>query len=111
MKEAARRRVSRIEGGPRADHAEVVGDVGQLGEELADFQAGFAVALEFKWRWIEAAGGALGAEIDRVGPLAGVFFEGRLGVKRIDLRGAAGQEEDDVGPGARGELRLGNHRW
>ena len=72
MKQAASGRVGGVESVHRADDAEIVGEGGEVGEKLADFEAGLAVLLEGEGRRQQAAGGALGAQVDGIGTLAGV---------------------------------------
>ena len=105
MKQAAGGRVGGVEGVHRADDAEVVGERGEVGQQFADFEAGLAVLSEVKGRRQQAAGGALGAQVDGIGALAGVLSQGGLGIEHVDLRRAAGQEQDDVVLRPGGEVR------
>jgi hypothetical protein len=55
------------------------------------------LTAELEGGWEQAAGHALGAKVDGGGALARVLGEERLGVKHVDMRRAAGlEQEDDV---------------
>ncbi len=101
-----------IVGDHGADDAEVVGVAGEVGKQIADFEAGLAVAGEFEWRGEEVAGaGALELGHGEWEGLAGVRFEGGLGVEEVDVGGAAGHEEEDEILGARGEHGGARGEW
>ena len=78
-----------------ADDADVVDALADVGEELADFDAALAVALELEGRLHEGAGLALVAEVAAGHGLAVVLGEHGLGVEAVDVRQAAVHEEED----------------
>ena len=59
----------------------IIRDCGEVGEKFADFKAGLAVLGEGERRGEKAAGGALGAQVDGIGPLARVLLQRGLGVE------------------------------
>lgn len=80
-----------------ADDAEVVGAGGDVGEDVGDFEAALAVALELVGRPHEGAGLAFGAEVFARHGLAMEAVEFGFGVESVDLGGAAvGEDVDDV---------------
>ena len=80
-----------------ADDAEVVGAGGDVGEDVGDFEAALAVALELVWRPHEGAGLAFGAEVFARHGLAMEAVEFGFGVEGVDLgRAAVGEDVDDV---------------
>ena len=81
MKQTAGGSVRGIERVHRVDDAQVVGEGGKVGQKLADFETGPAVLSEGEGGRQQAAGGALGAQVDGVGALAGVALEGGFGVE------------------------------
>ncbi len=97
----------RVVGVHRAQHAEVVGEPGGVGKELADLKAAASVPRVSERRIQEAAGLPLGAELGALGTLPLELREGGLGVHEIGSEGTAIHEEMDhpLGPG--GELRSG----
>ncbi len=105
--EAAGGGVGGVERVHRADDADVVDDGAHLGKKLAEFDAGLAVFGELEGTGEEAAGLALGAEVGGARALAGELFEGGLVVEHVDLRGAAGEEEEDDVLGFAGSTRTG----
>lgn len=89
----------------RANHAQVVGVLGDARKQLADLDAALAVLLERKRRAKGRAGLALGREVQRNGfPVE--LSELGLRVERIDLRRAAVHEQEDHALGLRGQGRF-----
>jgi hypothetical protein len=79
---------------------------GEVREEVADPVAAFAVLGEFPGGGEEVAGGGeLDAGLFEGEGLAVVASQKRLGIERIDVRGAALHEEEDDATGAGGEVR------
>ena len=81
----------------RANDRDVVDRPGDVAKEVADFDAALAVLAEFEGRGQGGAGRALGGQHAAGEQLAGVLFEGGLGVEGIHMRRAAVHEDvDDV---------------
>ena len=76
-------------------HAQVVGALGDMREDLADLQAALAMLGELERRHHQAAGLALGLDAGGRRLLAVVLRQIRLGVEGVDLRRAAVHEEMD----------------
>ena len=92
----------RLEG---TDDAQVVGALGDVCEQLTDLDAAPAVLLELEGAGQRATGLALGLEAERLRDrLAGVLVQGRLGVERVDVAGAAVEEKVDDALGPAGEM-------
>ena len=80
----------------RVDEAEFIDVLGDVGEQVTDPLAGFAVLLETEGAGEQAALGVpQRLAIDQLGPLAGVLLQQRLVVESVDLRGATGHEQLD----------------
>ena len=85
----------------RMNKAEIIYDLADLGENIADPFPALAILLKAKVGGGESAlGVAEGLAIYELGPLASILCEGRLVVERIDLRWAARHKElnDVLGP-------------
>ena len=85
----------------RMDKAEIINDLADLGENIADPFSALAILLKAKvGRGESALGVAEGLAIYELGPLASILCKGRLVVERIDLRWAARHKElnDVLGP-------------
>ena len=94
----------------RADDAQVVDAVAQMGQQVADEDAALAARPEAEWRGIQPAGGAFGADFDVARPLACELVDFGLGVKQVDVRRAAVHEEEDHAFGAGRKVRLRTRR-
>ena len=97
----------------RVDHRQLVGDLGQVREQVGDPQAALAAALEGVVRLVEPPHLAE----ERVGlaealghVLAVVLLQLGLVVERVDLAQAAAEEDVDDVPGLRLEVRAGTAR-
>ena len=90
-----------------ADDAEIVNALADFGEDLADFEAGLAVAFELPGRAHERAAGTVGADLGAGHGLAIVLSQGGLGVEGIYLRHAAIQKQEDDVFGFGGEMGCG----
>ena len=82
-------------GGHGADDAEVIGVLGGVMEEFADFEAAFTVAGEFEGRAEGGAGGSFCFESVEGDRFAVLFREFRFWIEGVDLGGAAIHEEVD----------------
>src|ERR1700683_3451875 len=100
----------------RANDADIVNRLSQLGEDLTDLDAAFAAAAEGEWRAEQIAGLALSLQVAAGDGLAAVLLQHRLGIKRVHLGGAAVEKEKyDVfgrsrkvrGFGGHGRVRAG----
>ena len=112
MKQAARRRVRGVERVHRPDDADVVDRRRDVGQQSADVNAAAAVLLELERRGQQAAGGALGAQIDRRRPLALILQQRGLGIEHVQLRRPARHEQHDVVLGLGWKIRkLRNARF
>lgn len=78
-----------------ADHRDVIDALGDVLENLADFDAALAVFAELEWSWESGTGFTFGAEVFGGERFAGVFGERRFGVEGIDLGGASVHEQVD----------------
>jgi hypothetical protein len=105
MEHAPRLLVIRIGREHRADHAELVGDRREIRQQLAHLDAAPAVLRERESRRQQAGGRPLGAEIGGGRTLTGIFDQRRLRIPQIDLRGAAGHEQEDDALGSWREVR------
>ncbi len=95
-------------GGHGADEGDVVHDLGEVREQLADLHAALAMLLELPGG-AKALGGGLGEVVvfDLAGELPPVVpGEHGLGVEEVHLGGAAHHEERDHGLRPRLEVRL-----
>src|SRR5262249_54162793 len=79
-----------------ANNAHIVGHVAQLREQFADYQAGFTPRRELERRadQVERLIGGI-AQVSAEDFLAVVLLEFWLGIKRIDVGKAAGEEDHD----------------
>jgi hypothetical protein len=73
----------------RADDRDVINAPGDVGEQIADFDAALAVIFKLEWRLKRRAGAALGFEIVHRQRLAVEFGENRFGIKRVNVRRSA----------------------
>src|SRR5262249_10920518 len=73
-------------------------------KQFAEFLARLAVFAKGEGRRKQAAGDAFGAEIHRVGALAGIAGKIGFWIEQVHLRWAAGHEQDDVVLGLRREM-------
>src|SRR6202167_6622831 len=81
----------------RANHADVVNRVSQLGENLTDLDAALAAAAEVERRAEQIAGLALTQQVAAGDGLATVLLQHRLGIERVHLGGTVvGKEEVEV---------------
>ena len=110
MEEVVRRGVFGKLGGHRFDEGEVVGDLGNMGEEVADPGSRLAVLFELPGRLHDLADvvklGGLKFADGFSGILPVVFFEGRFVVEGVDLRRAAIHVKEDDVLGLRSVVRL-----
>jgi len=91
----------------RADDGNVVNTLGDVRKDLADFDAALAVSLKFERGGHDRAGLAFGREVHRGRKFfAGVFRESRLGIERVEMRGAAPHEQVNHPLGLTKKLRL-----
>lgn len=110
VEEVVRRGVFGKLGGHRFDEGEVVGDLGNMGEEVADPGSRLAVLFELPGRLHDLADvvklGGLKFADGFSGILPVVFFEGRFVVEGVDLRRAAIHVKEDDVLGLRSVVRL-----
>ena len=90
----------------RADDAEVIGPVTDLGEDLAHFQAALPATAKFERRAHQAARLALGLRRTARHRLPVIARQHRFGIERIHLRHAAIHEEKNDALDLGREVRL-----
>ena len=97
----------------RSHHGQLVGDGGQVRQQLRDFQAGLTVLVKFPWAAKQLArllgAGQIGSDLVEI-PLAVQLVQFRLRVQEIHLARTPLHEQldDSLGPG-RTRWRLGGH--
>ena len=110
MDEIARRRVRRVERVHRTDHAQIVDNRSEVGQQFADLNSTLAVALELERRRQQSSGHALSAQVGRLRPLAGVGQQRGLRIEHVHVRRAASHEQENDLLRTRGEVRANRAR-
>ena len=105
MDQVARRTVGRVEGVHGADHAQLVYDAPELGQELADLNATGATLTELERRRQQPSGHPLRAQVHRLRTLTRVAAESRLRVQHVHVGRSAGHEQEHEVLRARREVR------
>src|SRR2546426_12665658 len=91
----------------RADDAEVVGDALQMRKELADNQAGLAARAELERRAEQRQRlGFMRAQAKGRDGLAVALLQLRLRIKRVEVRKALGEEQQQQLFGLGGEMHV-----